>query len=108
MTEELGAEGCVVTKRALYFPFFLIEFIGVSLVNKMIEGPGMQSYNTSSVYCIGGSPPRANQEGHFNLRNSLRQNSATSKDRVWGAMGWYFLQGSEIKYFHFAQELVRS
>ena len=36
-----------------------IEFIGVTLVNKIIQVSGVQFYNTLSVYCIGHSTPRS-------------------------------------------------
>ena len=36
----------------------LIEFIGVTLVNKFMLASGVQFYNTSSVYCTMCSPPQ--------------------------------------------------
>ena len=38
--------------------FFKIDFIGVTLVNKIIYVPGVQFHNTPSVYCIVCSPPQ--------------------------------------------------
>ncbi|KAF6125190.1 hypothetical protein HJG60_009715 [Phyllostomus discolor] len=42
-----------------HFMFFLfIEFIGVTLVNKMIQVSGAQFHSTSSVHCVVCSPPQ--------------------------------------------------
>ena len=41
-----------------FFFFLFIEFIGVTLVNKIIQVSGVQFYNTSSVHCIMCSPPQ--------------------------------------------------
>ena len=39
--------------------YFFIEFIGVTLVNKIIQVSDVQVYNASSVYCIVCSPPKS-------------------------------------------------
>ena len=46
--------------RKFFFVFydFLIEFIGVTLVNKIIQVSEAQVYNTSSVHCTVCSPPQ--------------------------------------------------
>ena len=41
----------------LVFKFIFIEFIGVTLVNKILQVSGVQFYNTSPVYCTVCSPP---------------------------------------------------
>ena len=38
---------------------YFIEFIGVALVNKIIQVSGIQFYNTSSVYCLVCSPRKS-------------------------------------------------
>ena len=44
----------------IYFNCFLfIEFIGMTLVNKIIQVSGAQFHNTSSVYCIACLPPKS-------------------------------------------------
>ena len=40
----------------LFLFFFLIEFIGVILVNKLIQVSGAQFYNTASEHCVVCSP----------------------------------------------------
>ena len=50
--------------RSKVLPFFsflkiiFIEFTGVTVVNKIIWGLGVQLYNVPSVYCMVCSPPR--------------------------------------------------
>ena len=45
-----------LTYRFLFL-FFLIEFIGVTLLNKIIQVSDIQFYDLSSIHCIGCSPP---------------------------------------------------
>ena len=42
-----------------HFFFLFIEFIGVTLVNKIIQVSGTRFHNTSSVHCIVCSPPKS-------------------------------------------------
>ena len=43
----------------MFSPFFLFtEFVGVTVVNKIILASGAQFYNTSFVHCIVCSPPQ--------------------------------------------------
>ena len=46
--------------------FLFIEFIGVTLVNKIIQVSGAQFYNTSSVHCIVCSSPQVKSPS-FNI-----------------------------------------
>ena len=44
--------------KSIYGRNIFTEFIGVTLVNKIIQVAGTQFHNTSSVHCIVCSPPQ--------------------------------------------------
>ena len=47
--------------------FIFSEFIGVTLVNKIMQVSGVQSSNMSSIYCIVCSPPQIKVSFHHHL-----------------------------------------
>ena len=49
---SLKSSGDPALKKKLYSFIYFIEFIGVTVVNKIISVSGIQFYNSSSVYCI--------------------------------------------------------
>ena len=44
--------------QSSFSPFLLIEFTGVTLINKITRVSGAQFHNTSSVHCTMCSPPQ--------------------------------------------------
>ena len=55
---EIGFSGYFNWLWSWNFLSFFIEFIGATLVNKIIQVSGAQFYNTSSVHCVVCSPPK--------------------------------------------------
>ena len=56
--------------------FLFIEFVGVTLVNKILQASGAQFYHTWSVQCIACSPPQVGGMGFFlNTENMLKTNT---------------------------------